>query len=378
MKNHVLAAFVTLALAAGCGSTPDGDSPLAQARADYSAAQANPQVTSLAPSELRQASDSLDKANAAATKREDRAIVDHLAYVTRQHVAIAQETARQKAAEQAVASSGAERDRVRLDARTREADAAQRSAEYSRRQSEASQRSAEAARLESESAQRNAEAARRQTEASRLSAEEAQRQAAAERLAAADAQSTAQAAQRQAEAQRQAAADAQASAQVSRQQSADAMASAQASRQQSADAESRARQLEAQLRELEAKKTDRGMVVTLGDVLFDTNQAQLKAGGVRNVQRLADFFKQYPQRNVMIEGFTDSTGTMNRNQELSNERAHSVRTALLDMGMGSERITTRGYGESYPAASNDTAAGRQLNRRVEIVVSDDTGKIAPR
>ncbi len=331
MKNHrfMPLSLIAVAVMAGCSTLPASDSPLAQARNDYSNAQANPQVTSLAPSELKQASDSLDKANNASSKGEDRAVVDHLAYVARQQVAIAQETATQKAAELAVASASRERDMVRLDARTREADSAQRSAEYSRRQSEA--------------AQRSAEASQRQSEASQRSAEASQREAVSERQAANDAQ-----------------------------------LNAQAARQQTQDAESRSRQLESQLKDLEAKKTDRGMVITLGDVLFDTNRAQLKSGGMRNVQKLADFFKQYPQRKVMIEGFTDSTGSNSRNQNLSDERADSVRVALVGMGIGTERITARGYGESYPAAGNDTAAGRQLNRRVEIIVSDDSGNIIPR
>jgi outer membrane protein OmpA-like peptidoglycan-associated protein len=316
MTNHRFPpmALMAVAVLAGCSTVPASNS-LAQARNDYNSAQANPQVTSLAAGELKQASDSLDKANNASSKGERSALVDHLAYVAKQQVAIAQETARQKAAELAVASASAERDRVRLDARTREAESAQRSAEAAQRQSEASQRSAEVA----------------------------QRQAAAERQAANEAQ-----------------------------------LSAQAARQQAQDAESRARQLEAQLKDLEAKKTDRGMVITLGDVLFDTNQAQLKPGGMRNVQKLADFFKQYPQRKVMIEGFTDSTGSKGRNQELSDKRADSVRTALVGMGISADRITSRGYGDSYPVAGNDTAAGRQLNRRVEIIVSDDSGNIAPR
>ena len=331
MNNHrfLPVSLIAAAVLAGCSTLPASDSPLAQARNDYSNAQANPQVTSLAASELKQAGDSLDKANHASNKGENAALVDHLAYVAKQQVAIAQETARQKAAELAVANASAERDRVRLEARTREADSAQRSAEYSQRQSEASQRSAEASQRQSEAAQRSAEAS--------------QRQAVTERQAANDAQ-----------------------------------LSAQAARQQTLDAESRSRQLEAQLKEMEAKKTDRGMVITLGDVLFDTNQAQLKSGGMRNVQKLAVFFKRYPQRKAMIEGFTDSTGSNTRNQNLSDERANAVRTALLGMGISTDRITSRGYGESYPAASNDTAAGRQLNRRVEIVVSDDSGNIAPR
>jgi outer membrane protein OmpA-like peptidoglycan-associated protein len=344
MKNHRFAlTLIAAAVLAACSSMPESDSPLAQARNDYSNAQSNPQVVSLAASELKQASDSLDKANNAQSKGESRNVVDHLAYVTKQQVAIAQETARQKAAEAAVASASAERDRVRLDARTREADSAQRNAEYSQRSAEASQRSAEAARLQSEASQRQSEASRRDSEASQRNAEAAQRQAASERQAANDAQ-----------------------------------LNAQAARQQTQDAESRARQLEAQLKEMEAKKTERGMVITLGDVLFDTDRAQLKSGGVRNVQKLADFFKQYPQRKLMIEGFTDSTGSNSHNQDLSEKRAESVRTALLDMGIARDRITSRGYGESYPAAGNDTAAGRQLNRRVEIVVSDDNGRITPR
>src|SRR6476659_3321417 len=328
-------ALVAVGVLAGCGTPPARDS-LVQARADYSRAQANPQVTSLAPAELKQASDALDRANGASSKGEKGELVDHLAYVAKQQVAVAEEAARQKAAELAIANATAERDRIRLEARTREAELAQRTAESSRRQSEESRRSAEAS-------QRSAEAALREAEASQRSAEAAQRQAAAERQAALDAQKNAEAA-----------------------------------RQQAQEAESRARQLEAQLKDLEAKKTDRGMVVTLGDVLFDTNQAQLKPGGLRNVQKLADFCKQYPQRKVMIEGFTDSTGSKGRNQELSEKRADSVRTALLGMGIGAERMTVRGYGDSYPVAGNDTASGRQLNRRVEVIVSDDSGNIPSR
>jgi outer membrane protein OmpA-like peptidoglycan-associated protein len=352
MKNHRFLPMTLIAVAvlAGCNSLPASNSLLDQARSDYSNAQASPQVTGLAAGELKQASDSLDRANNAWTKREDRALVDHLAYVAKQQVAIAQETARQKTAELAVANASAERDSVRLDARTREAESAQRSAEYSQRQSEASQRSADE---------------------SRRSAEVSQQQAITERQAANDAQMKAEGSRRSAEISQQ-------QAVTERLAANDAQQNAQAARQQTQDAENRSRQLEAQLKELEAKKTDRGMVITLGDVLFDTNKSQLKSGGMRNVQKLADFFKQYPQRKVMIEGFTDSTGSDSRNQVLSDQRADSVRIALLGMGMGADRITSRGYGESYPIAGNNTAAGRQLNRRVEVIVSDDNGNIAPR
>ncbi|MDO9561865.1 MAG: OmpA family protein, partial [Bradyrhizobium sp.] len=135
---------------------------------------------------------------------------------------------------------------------------------------------------------------------------------------------------------------------------------------------------EQQLKELDAKKTERGMVITLGDVLFAVNRAQLSAGGVRNVQKLADFLNQYPQRKVLIEGHTDSTGSRSINQPLSEQRAEAVRSALAGMGISGDRIETRGYAEAYPVASNNTAAGRQLNRRVEIILSDDSGTIVPR
>jgi len=152
-----------------------------------------------------------------------------------------------------------------------------------------------------------------------------------------------------------------------------AAASAKAERDQALIA-----QQEMQLKELNAQKTERGLVITLGDVLFSTNKAQLESGGMRNVQKLADFLKQYPQHKVLVEGYTDSTGSNDLNQELSDRRANAVRTALLDMGIRSDRVTARGYGEAYPVASNDTAASRQLNRRVEIILSDDNGTIAPR
>jgi outer membrane protein OmpA-like peptidoglycan-associated protein len=314
---------------AGCNSLPTHNSLLDEARNDYRNAQANPQVASLAAGELSQAGDSLDRANGAWSKDEDKALVDHLAYVAKQQVAIARETADQKAAERAVADAAAERDAVRLEARTREADLAQRNARESQRESQAAQRRAQDSQLQSEAAQRSAEASQRRAESERLAANAAQ-------------------------------------------------IDAQVARQQTDAVQARTAQLEAQLKEMDAKKTDRGMVVTLGDVLFDTDRAELKSGGIRNVQKLADFFRQYPQRNVMIEGFTDSTGSDIHNQRLSDRRADTVRTALIGMGMDSERITWRGYGESFPVAGNETAAGRQLNRRVEVVVSDEYGKIAPR
>jgi outer membrane protein OmpA-like peptidoglycan-associated protein len=140
----------------------------------------------------------------------------------------------------------------------------------------------------------------------------------------------------------------------------------------------RTEQLEAQLADLAAKKTDRGMVITLGDVLFGTGMSRLNAEGVRTVQKLAAILQQHPQRTVLIEGFTDNTGAASRNQRLSERRAGVVSNALQETGIASERIALRGFGEAHPVAGNTTKEDRQLNRRVEIILSDADGKVVQR
>jgi outer membrane protein OmpA-like peptidoglycan-associated protein len=143
--------------------------------------------------------------------------------------------------------------------------------------------------------------------------------------------------------------------------------------QLAADAAQRnAASLEAQLRDLQAKQTDRGLVLTLGDVLFDSGQATLKPGAASTIQRLAVFLKQAPERSVTIEGHTDSMGTDSFNMALSENRANSVKAALIADGTQAERIVAVGKGEGVPVASNDNSAGRQQNRRVEIIVSNPT------
>ena len=135
---------------------------------------------------------------------------------------------------------------------------------------------------------------------------------------------------------------------------------------------------ERELRDLYAVRSDRGMVVTLNDVLFDPDSAVLRPGGQRLVARLAEFLREYPERTIAIEGFTDSAGSDAQNQELSERRAASVKLALTDAGVDGSRVFVRGYGKAFPVASNETGEGRQRNRRVEVVISDDRGSIAPR
>ncbi|MEZ5933551.1 MAG: OmpA family protein [Alphaproteobacteria bacterium] len=152
-------------------------------------------------------------------------------------------------------------------------------------------------------------------------------------------------------------------AELARQDAASAIRDAQEARLKAAS-------LQEELDTLEAKQTDRGLVVTLGDVLFDVDGSSLKPGGVAEVQRVATTLKERPDLRVSIEGHTDSTGSENYNLRLSEERATAVRQTLIDAGVPGERISARGFGESYPVATNDTQSGRQENRRVELILQE--------
>lgn len=307
MTSHLLKSIVlSSALVLGaCSTVPTSTPTLDEARADFVAANGNPQIANYAPLEFKQAGDALDAANQAAAKRDSLDTIDRLAYVAKQRIATAQEVARAKAAQAEIANAGRERDRVQSEVRVAEADRAKR---------------------------------------------DAQAQAAQAQAQAANAQAQAQQAQLQ----------------------------AAAAQQTAAQLAERSQRLEALLIELHAQRTERGMVVTIGDVLFATDRAELNPNGMMTVRKLADVMMQNPDRTVQVEGFTDSTGTSSHNQELSDRRAASVAQALTGMGVPAGRVATRGYGEAYPVAANDNASNRQLNRRVEIVLSNENAPIPPR
>jgi outer membrane protein OmpA-like peptidoglycan-associated protein len=141
-------------------------------------------------------------------------------------------------------------------------------------------------------------------------------------------------------------------------------------RMDAANSEQEAAELQRQIDALQAKPTDRGLVLTLGDVLFETGRADLKAGAAGNLSKLVAFLTKYPERVVAIEGYTDSVGSEDYNQALSQRRADSVRSYLVRAGIESGRISASGMGKNDPVASNDSAIGRQQNRRVAVIINN--------
>jgi outer membrane protein OmpA-like peptidoglycan-associated protein len=133
-----------------------------------------------------------------------------------------------------------------------------------------------------------------------------------------------------------------------------------------------------QLTELQGRHTDRGVVVTLGDVLFATGRSELQQASHRSIGKLTAFLAAHPQRTVRVEGFTDNLGGAGYNRNLSEQRAASVTDALTHGGVDRSRIQTEGYGKAFPVADNDTAIGRQQNRRVEVIISDNDERVPER
>jgi len=157
-----------------------------------------------------------------------------------------------------------------------------------------------------------------------------------------------------------------------------ARAEAQNTQSQVAQAQAEAQRLAQQLENVQASQSSRGIVLTLSDVLFDTGRAQLKPGAERSIEQIAGFLSEHPERRVQVEGFTDDQGGDDYNLELSQRRADAVAMAIIQRGIDAQRVRALGYGEQYPKASNDSPGSRQLNRRVEIIVSNSDQAIPGR
>ena len=293
-NTRTLIAVATVVALAACQTTPQPNPDLAAARSSLEQARNNPYVARSGAVELQNAQQALTLADTAWATDRDVDQTRHLAYLARQRAEIAMAVGMQAQSDERVQQFTAEREKVRLQARTQEAD-----------------------------------------------------------MATADARA------------------AQAEAQMAKQQ---ADAAAMLALQQAGRAEG----LERDLADLQARKTDRGMVVTLGDVLFDTGKATLQPGAQRSVTQLVQVLTRHPERRVLIEGFTDSVGSDEMNMQLSQRRADTFQRELRNGGIAADRIEVRAWGEANPVADNTSAAGRQRNRRVEVLFSDAEGRLAAR
>jgi outer membrane protein OmpA-like peptidoglycan-associated protein len=218
------------------------------------------------------------------------------------------------------------------------------------------------AQAEADAQAKQAAAAQAQAQAEQSQAQAAQAQ---------QAQQQAEQARQQAELAHQQAAQQAQQAEQARQQAEQQRQQAEQARQQAENdkAQMRARMLQQLNQVLATRDSARGLIVSMPDVLFDTGKADLKPSARERLAKVAGILIAYPDIRVEIDGYTDSTGSLEFNERLSQQRAESVRNYLSSQGVNNSSITTQGFGPSQPIASNDTAAGRQQNRRVELVVS---------
>lgn len=340
---------ITLAtvLIAACASTPSHNENADLPRARLTRLQADPELASRASIAINDAETAVRAAESA--PRRDAKLTTHLVFIADRKVDIAWAQARGRLLEDQRKTLIEERESARLEARTREADRAHREADVARAD-------AEYARHETRIARQDSAKARQQTGIAQTDADTARSQTRLAREDSAEAKLATDAAQQQVAAARS-------DASIARDQAATA-------REDTAAARLRADALQRQIAQLNARETDRGWVVTLGDVLFATGRSELKGGAPGDLGRLAEFLKQYPERTVSIEGHTDDVGSPDSNLTLSQHRANSVKSFLVGHGVGPNRLDASGLGEGSPVASNDSATGRQQNRRVEVIISN--------
>jgi len=363
LKIGVSVIIAALLLTMGCAGIPERekDTILERARAVYSQAHSDPQITANAPVAMYEAAQALQKAEQA----KDIEDMKHLAYIAERQTHLAIAVAEQKMAETEMELLSKERERILLEAREREIKRARSEAERRTLELEKSRKEAEARTLEIERAKAEAEALARQAEIARKEAE-------AKALEIGRARSEAEVRALELEKTRREAEAKALEAEQARKEAEAKAYEAEMARLEAEEAIAQRKQLESELAELKATQTERGIVLTLGDILFEFEKAVLLPGAMDTIHKVAEFLMKYSNRDVLIEGHTDNVGSETYNMGLSKSRADAVRKALISKGIIEDRIIAKGYGESLPVASNETAAGRQQNRRVEIVILDES------
>jgi outer membrane protein OmpA-like peptidoglycan-associated protein len=319
--------LLILLFVTGCASQQEirAKRSLERANAAYGQAKANPNVEVYAPVPLADAG----KIIQAAEQTKDYVEMEQLGYLAEKKVQTAVTIAEGKGVEKETEALSKEATDLLLQKRVLEVNLAKREAEAKAREAEQARLAAAAEAVTAEKAKKEAEQSRALAFAEAEKAERSKSEAEQARL----------------------------------------RATAEAERAEKTKAETD--QLLKEFSELKAQQTERGVVLTMGDVLFAFGKSTLLTGAIRNVEKVADFLQKNPTRNILIEGYTDSVGSDDFNLTLSRKRADAVKEQLVAKGISPDRITTKGYGKQFPVAGNDSAGGRQLNRRVEVLILNE-------
>ena len=316
IRSTPAASALLLALMLGaCATTQVPPQELVDARASVRNAEADPTVLASAPLELKKATDSLNRANTLLAKGEPNSEVTSAAYIADRQARTAMAIAQAKRNEDAIKSAEADRERARADINAAEAQRAQAQANTAQAQASVAQAQASNAQMRANNAEQRASNSQMQAMSAEASAAEAQARAAA---------------------------------------------------------------LQQQMLELQARQTERGLLVTLGDVLFEFNRADIKPTAQSSLIKLADFLNKHPERRVLIEGYTDNIGSASYNEDLSRRRAEAVASALAALGVAPGRVSAVGFGKDNPIAANTTDTNRALNRRVEVYIAENDQPVRAR
>jgi outer membrane protein OmpA-like peptidoglycan-associated protein len=318
--------FCVLCLVVACSTAPKKDLALEQVRTQLEELESDEELAGYAPQAVGEAERALRRAE---TYTGDKDYRSHLIYMADRSIQIARAIAQREQMEQEFNRLEDERSKMLVKASQLEAERARLEAEQARMISQATAEDAQRAREEAlEAQQREAESAR--------TAEQAREEAQQAKALAASSATAADLARREAD-----------------------LALEQADT------------LRRQLENLQLRQTESGVVVTLGDVLFESGETELREEAMASLVEVVDLLQSEPDKNIRIEGHTDSTGDSETNLGISDQRANAVMDALVSLGVDSARITAAGMGEDFPIASNETEEGRQQNRRVDVILLDE-------